>query len=244
MDLTEAAINKILELAKPERLEIDGTDYATKPYFPVIFPNYPEQLNITTLTGIVDYIKPNVDGNEKINTFLVVSDYNCVRLVSSLDNLNGRSFYLQSTAIDKGFQFNSFHEPDMFIIGIQSQFKDSENTYPIRSLLEYVSAIKSAKVDKVTDDGISQTTHLESKITGGALITIPGPTEPILLKPFRTFREIDQPESLFQLRMDGGGGRPPKIALYEADGQAWKIDAIRKIKEWLEAKIDSAVVIA
>lgn len=44
------------------------------------------------------------------------------------------------------------------------------------------------------------------------------------LKPYRTFREMDQPESPFVLRVwkDNEGVR---LAVFEADGGAWKIKA-------------------
>lgn len=51
----------------------------------------------------------------------------------------------------------------------------------------------------------------------------------VQLQPYRTFLEVEQPVSDFLLRVDKQG----KIALYEADGGAWKLEAKRRIAAWL-----------
>jgi hypothetical protein len=57
--------------------------------------------------------------------------------------------------------------------------------------------------------------------------------------PYRTFPEIDQPASKFTLRMQSSNGEGmPYAALFEADGAAWKIVAIRSISEYLKSKLE------
>jgi hypothetical protein len=63
---------------------------------------------------------------------------------------------------------------------------------------------------------------------------------PVKLSPFRTFIEVEQPESLFVLR----GRKGPQWALFEADGGLWKIKAIQNIKNWLEKKELNVPIIA
>lgn len=46
--------------------------------------------------------------------------------------------------------------------------------------------------------------------------------------PFRTFLEVEQPESEFLLRVDAEKG----IGLFEADGGIWKLEAKRNIAEY------------
>lgn len=55
----------------------------------------------------------------------------------------------------------------------------------------------------------------------------------VRLAPYRTFREIKQPESEFLLRSRIDDNNVPKLALYEADGGAWKISAIHGIAEYI-----------
>ncbi|MBE6905330.1 MAG: hypothetical protein E7476_03565 [Ruminococcaceae bacterium] len=52
------------------------------------------------------------------------------------------------------------------------------------------------------------------------------------MKPFRTFLEVDQPESEFLLRLRPGdkeSGTQAEIGLFEADGGAWKLMAKHNI---------------
>ena len=63
---------------------------------------------------------------------------------------------------------------------------------------------------------------------------------PVTLAPFRTFRDVAQPASLFVLRVQGGG-ETPNVALFEADGGAWRLAAIENIKKWLEENITGEV---
>lgn len=55
---------------------------------------------------------------------------------------------------------------------------------------------------------------------------------PVSLRPYRTFHEIEQPESLFVFRMKERDGM--NCAIYEADGGAWRNTAIQSIKKYLD----------
>jgi hypothetical protein len=56
---------------------------------------------------------------------------------------------------------------------------------------------------------------------------------PVMLCPFRTFAEVEQPESEFVFRMQTGF----KAALFEADGGKWKLYAMQNVKAYLEEKL-------
>ena len=53
---------------------------------------------------------------------------------------------------------------------------------------------------------------------------------PVALVPFRTFIEVEQPESKFVFRVKDG----PQMGLFEADGGEWRLAAMLRIKEYLE----------
>ena len=53
---------------------------------------------------------------------------------------------------------------------------------------------------------------------------------PVQLSPYRTFVEVEQPESKFVFRMREGA----RCGLFEADGGAWKLEAMNNIKEYLK----------
>ena len=48
--------------------------------------------------------------------------------------------------------------------------------------------------------------------------------------------------SKFVLRVSDKRG-DPELALFEADGGAWKLEAMRLIKEWLDVELDGTNVI-
>ncbi len=53
--------------------------------------------------------------------------------------------------------------------------------------------------------------------------------------------EVEQPESKFVFRMRKGVDGP-EAALFEADGGAWKIEAMKRIKEYLEGQLQGTDV--
>ena len=59
----------------------------------------------------------------------------------------------------------------------------------------------------------------------------------VSLKPFRTFREVPQPESQFLLRVDDKGS----IGLLEADGGVWRMEAKAEIAKLLSAELSELI---
>ena len=55
----------------------------------------------------------------------------------------------------------------------------------------------------------------------------------VLLRPFRTFLEVEQPESEFLLRVDPDEG----IGFFEADGGIWKLEAKKNIADYFNANL-------
>lgn len=58
------------------------------------------------------------------------------------------------------------------------------------------------------------------------------------LRPYRTFLEVEQPESAFVFRMKQDNYGSVMCAVFEADGGAWKMDATQAIKEYLQRELD------
>lgn len=58
---------------------------------------------------------------------------------------------------------------------------------------------------------------------------------PVHLKPYRTFLEVDQPASDFIFRMRDNHG--VDCAIFEADGGAWEMEAMQNIKSYLQKEL-------
>lgn len=79
------------------------------------------------------------------------------------------------------------------------------------------------------DDGVSQKTTIKSGIANKTDVIVPNPVK---LRPYRTFAEIEQPQSSYVFRIqDGDHG--PSFKLVEADGGLWKNATMKKIKDYL-----------
>ena len=77
------------------------------------------------------------------------------------------------------------------------------------------------------DNGINQTTTVKSGVASLAKATAPNP---VTLRPYRTFTEVTQPSSQFVLRIN----KEAELALFEADGGKWKLEAIKNIADYLK----------
>ncbi|MDR2054492.1 MAG: hypothetical protein LBQ10_01270 [Desulfovibrio sp.] len=62
----------------------------------------------------------------------------------------------------------------------------------------------------------------------------------MMLRPYRTFNEVEQPVSPFVFRAQEG----PRFALIEADNGAWESVAMKSIKEFMEYEVPGLHVIA
>ncbi|WP_235888509.1 RusA family crossover junction endodeoxyribonuclease [Streptococcus pneumoniae] len=56
---------------------------------------------------------------------------------------------------------------------------------------------------------------------------------PVTLRPYRTFSEVEQPASLFVFRID----KQANMALFEADGKRWVADAVGNIAAYLKEQL-------
>ncbi|MDF9627266.1 hypothetical protein P5775_32030, partial [Bacillus cereus] len=81
-------------------------------------------------------------------------------------------------------------------------------------------------VKEIGDDGVSQAVTVKTGVASRGNAKVPNPVQ---LSPYRTFVEVKQPESKFVFRMREGA----RCGLFEADGGAWKLEAMNNIKEYL-----------
>lgn len=224
--MIKKAIEYLLSLATPEIIEINGQQYSSKSLEHIELPA-PAQIRISTLTGLVDYIKSNIDGHTTKLLVHVDSPTN-VNIYSSLLRDATRHHYIMCKAELPQITFNRFMDTESFNIMLQSCFVKEGTDAEI--ILRVVGNIKEEMVKQVSDDGVSQAVTAKAGIARVEEVVVPNPVK---LAPFRTFSEVNQPLSNFVLRMQDG----PKAALFEADGGAWKNDAMRLIKAYLISEL-------
>lgn len=238
MDISTETINRILELARPELVVVGGRQYSTSQLRPIEDPE-PETLKVHTLSGLIDYYQKNIDGLTPAPV-IHISSHEEVALISSVfGTFKQRSVFLIAENLNKtSFRFGQNYNVEEFIVSIQSQFVQDETT---AAILKLVGNVKDEKVMNWTDDGVTQAVTAKAGIALVQQVPVPNP---IVLRPFRTFLEIEQPTSPFVFRVKAGNGAAPLCAIHEADGGLWKNAAIFAIREYLKKALPEAVIIA
>lgn len=196
-------------------------------------------LELNTVSGFCDYVNKilPVDGKGYACYYASISGVNSVCLISTIDSdSERRRERLCIAELDRNlaqFPFGDWLSQEEFIIKLLSLMqKTDDQTY----LLSYVSGIRNDSAVTTTDDGITQKVEMKSGLSG-ALVD-EKTTKPIVsLKPFRTFREVDQPESKFLFRVRKNHDGESRFALFEADGGAWRAAAMEKIKDYIKEHV-------
>lgn len=230
--MIKEAIKFIIDNSEAKEMKINGMTFTDKQMHPVK-DHLPERLQVSTLTAVVDYIKANID-KMILPVLIQIEGPLEVNIKSALyGDFNQRNTFLSATPMIPHFSYDKFMDAENFNIAMQSKFIPTEESALI---LKVAGNVKEEAVRNVGDDGISQSATVRTGVTKVENVIVPNP---VTLQPYRTFIEIDQPESKFVFRMQDG----PRMALFEADGGAWKVEAMQKIKEYLQKELESEEVV-
>ena len=194
-------------------------------------------LATTTLQSIVDYLSCNLDKSLSSAGQVIVhiTDPTHVSVFGEINADKNRDKLLQVNAdLPEQIRYGSFYDMESFNIVLQSRVVDVQDR---GKLLALVGNVKDSNVRTIGDDGITQTTTVKTGVASVVDVMVPNP---VMLAPYRTFAEVEQPVSSFVFRMRNGNDGPA-AALFEADGGAWRIDAIANIREWLESHLSDAL---
>ncbi|EAF5740460.1 hypothetical protein AC816_07015 [Listeria monocytogenes] len=182
------------------------------------------QLCISTLTGLVDYIRSNFDGQEKCLVHVVSPTE--VELLGLLNKQQNRNKFVCAEALIPNFSYDSFYDTETLNIKLQSMFL---TTLDRDIILQAIGNISEENVKNTGDDGISQVVEIRQGIKKNDVLV----PNPVTLTPIRTFSEVEQPSSQFVFRMKDG----PFGAVFEADGKSWRNEAILNIANYLKAEL-------
>ncbi len=218
-----------VEAQDPKTIEINGKTYCTKNLTRYDKPEKAEPIEATTLTSLVDYIKQRRDELREQMIIQVVSPTK-VRLYSGLLEERDREELFTATALLPQFEYGREYSQESFLISLQSCFR-SGKIDDREAVAILASNIINAQSQTFSDDGITQQTVIKTGITTKEQALVPNPVH---LIPYRTFLEVEQPESDFVFRISEGRGGEPVFKLVEADGGLWKSQAIGNVKKYLE----------
>lgn len=229
--MLKEAMQYICDIAKPNIIDMDGTAYSDKSLQKVVLKNYPDPITMTTLTGLKDYLMSDSLRNERVEDLIIhIHSPKHVSLDTALDDEQNRIRYVDVKADLPEIEYGRYLDQENFIISLKTKFIQSENlTDDINLLIRFAGTAEGSTLRQYKDDGFSQAVTVADGIASKTDAEVPNP---VSLRPYRTFLEIEQPEGLFVFRMREQDGL--RCAIFEADGGAWRNAAIQSIKKYMD----------
>jgi hypothetical protein len=222
------ALEYAVKLSKPEIMEIGGYTYTDKSVGVVNTPSI-RTVEVHTLSSLVDLIRVELGiCDSPLIVHIDGPDHITVRSGICEEDRSREIPYIAAADLPNIY-YDTYIDVETAIIQLKSKFSPTPDR---DSLIALIGNITEEQVQSTSDNGISQT------VTGRTGINLkqakPVPTV-VSLAPYRTFLEVEQPASDFLVRLKDG----PRVALFEADGGAWKIDAAKRVFEYLEEALNS-----
>jgi hypothetical protein len=222
-----------VEAAQATQL-VDGVLYAPHGMQRVDAPSpKPSPLTVHTLEALAGYLLTNKDNLPLSQLLIHVSSPAIVEVHSNLHGAHRQRFtYLDAEAIlpKPAYPFGQYSELEKAIIQIQTRFVDDEHR---ASLLRFLGNVRTENIKTSKDDGVTQEVTARAGVVGLESVPVPNP---VTLRPYRTFPEVEQPSSPFLLRLKMNGS-DVMVYLEETDGGRWQLEAIRNVLRWLRQEL-------
>jgi hypothetical protein len=243
------AIEKVEKLVKDSLLiDVDENlpKFTAASLKPVVYNPKPSAVTVHNLRGFCGFINNDIDKLIEGNPHLiVVNDHKSVDLISEVDAGDKQRTFLVEAEINeelKEFPFGEFMTQEEFAIAFRSLFTRKTGD-DFEYVLSYASKLAGGTQIEGDDDGITQKVGVKRGVSG--TLKEKEALKPIVkLSPFRTFREVEQPESEFLLRVRLNKDDIPTVALFEADGGAWVNQATQNIVDYIQGIVPDIPVIA
>lgn len=194
-----------------------------------------EPFETFSLDGLIDYIRMDPEGlfsNGKRHIVRVKSPTLVEVIAPQTGYWRERELVAYCKAVIPDITFGKYMDAEEFQVMVQTCFIGSQNRAIV---LQLAGSIRKEQNMQTADDGVSQKVTINQGISTAADVIIKNPVE---LTPYRTFHEVDQPESPFVLRFNEEGDP----ALFTGDGSKWKLEAVEAIKEYLKAALEGTNV--
>ncbi|MGV0961781.1 MAG: hypothetical protein ACOYB1_18305 [Limnohabitans sp.] len=227
MTIDRSFIEKIQELSPANIHHVDDLPYADKK-ITLITPPTINTLIVNTLTAIETYCQGELSDDQGRYLIHVAAPDRVDILGQDHVVFRYREMPVSAELQATPFPFGKFMSTELFIVALQSQFIQDDTT---AAMLALVGNLTTTKESRTLDDGVSQTVEARVGISKVGAVIVPNPVQ---LRPYRTFLEVEQPLSNFVFRINAADH---SCALFEADGGFWKNCATASIKERLDREL-------
>lgn len=233
------AIDRILSLAAPGVANIGEEVYSKDALIRLDKELRASPIVVRNLSSLVMYICDFQENRKELPLLVHVENEKTVALLTALDGDRKRERLMVAMTEPPAIPFGQFVENERMLISLQSSYVNDQAT-DIAAVLKFAGSVSAGSIREYGDDGVTQKATVRQGVASKAEAIVPSPCT---LRPFRTFPEVEQPASRFIFRMREGRGETVESALYEADGGAWKNEAMENIRVYLEAKLEGTGVI-
>lgn len=220
--MLKEAFAYLVGLRPTQIYNVDGHDYSNETLHRIDAPkDAPSQITVNSLDSIVNLVKKEIDSIGRVLFVRVQSPTQVDVFTTYTEDFSRFNLYAAKCAVP-GFRegFNSY---EAAMISLRSQYKPNEG---VTYLLDLLARITDENSVKTNDNGATQSVETRKGIQLSGKEKV---NPRVKLIPFRTFLEIEQPESEFLLRLDDKGN----VGLFEADGGMWQIEARKRIHDYL-----------
>lgn len=205
--------------------DIDGAKFTRadlREIEPIVYTAEP--LKVSTLQAIVDYLGKVCQADYLDFPFVHVLGPSHVMLISGFNRQRNREVYLDARAPVTDFNFGRYMAIDEFTVGLKACFVKSDTTAHLARIVGNISWKDGVKL---RDDGVTQVITTKVGVAEHGDVAL---DNPVYLAPYRTFPEVEQPESPYIYRVSSDN---PAAKLVEVDDKSWTIEAVERIKTWL-----------
>lgn len=190
----------------------------------------PARISVTGLDSIVKLVRNELDMFDNLPLFIRADGAGKVSVFSTYDDAMCRDSLYEATCDVPGFR-EGFREHGQAIIELRSKFVPGED---VDYLLDLLSRVSKETGVITRDNGVSQEVEARQGVALKQLLAV---KPRVSLRPYRTFLEVEQPESEFLLRLDEEGN----VGLFEADGGMWALEAKSRICAFFEAALKAEI---
>lgn len=228
------ALQYLVGLKDNKTYEIEGvtfSDHELHEVAPTVYRR--DRMAFGSLDAIVKMVRTELHEYEEmvgLPVFIRIADHLTVNVFTRTDGEETRLNPYCASCKDVEFK-EGWRDQQTAIIELKSRFLPTDDS---NYLISLISRMNSEQGVQSVDNGVSQTVTAK---TGVSLMQTETVKPRLTLMPFRTFREVPQPESEFILRLDDKG----MIGLFEADGGMWKIEAKLNIQSYFEAQLKDEI---
>lgn len=215
---------------------VDGEEVFDKPVHlpPERKPHRATPLAVSSLTAIVEYLEANRDELTLAEYVIHVASPSNVLLRGPLDGyFRDRETILDADySVDGASALATWKPLDEGRIILMSQFANINAAEDARANLLTVlrNVVRENLEIREDETGTSQTVTTREGVALKGLAKI---ENPVMLTPFATFPEVAQVTRpfIFRIRQD------LCFTLQPADGGAWELEAVARVKDWLIAEL-------